>query len=93
MFKIIPQEFILKVTPVDRINRDSFNVNPFARVHYKIAPFRPCHTHLSLDLVIVGMVPFKSTLCVTYLLHEEIWVRACLKGGHVELGMRTFHLS
>ena len=44
-------------------------------------------------LAIVGMVPFKSTLCVTYLLHEEIWVRACLKGGHVELGMRTFHLS
>ena len=80
MFKIIPQKFILKVTPVDRIKCDSFNVNPFASVHNKIAPFGTCHTHLSLDLAIVAMVPFKSTLCVTYLLHNEIW-------GHVELGI------
>ena len=74
MFKIMPQEFILKVTPVDRIKCDSFNVNP------------TCHTHLSLDLATVGMVPFKSTLCVTYLLHEEIWVRACLKGDGPRTG-------
>ena len=74
MVKIILQEFILKVTPVDRIKCDSFNVDPFASVHNKIAPFRTCHNHLSLDLAKVGMVPFKSTLCVTYLFHEEIWV-------------------
>ena len=58
MFKIILQKFILKVTPIDRIKCDLFNVDPFASVHNKIAPFGTCPIHLSPDLAIVGMVPF-----------------------------------
>ena len=88
--KLIPKMFIHKIIPVDRIKCNSLNGDCIASVYNKITSFGTCHTHLSLDLGIVGMVPFQYTFFVTYLLHEEIWVRACLKGRSYETWYEDF---
>ena len=50
--------FIHKIIPVDRIKCNSLNGDCIASVYNKITSFGTCHTHLSLDPNIVGMVPF-----------------------------------
>lgn len=56
--KLIPKMFIHKIIPVDKIKCNSLNGDCIAIVYNKITSFSTCHIHLSLDLGIVGMVPF-----------------------------------
>lgn len=84
MCQVIGTELLLQRSPIGSIKWNSLHWNTLLCVNNKITPWGPGAAHLTLDLCVVCMVPFKLAVSINSLT-EKIWVLAYLKWSDLKL--------
>lgn len=85
VLKIIPLQLLSHVVNKYFVSVHLHHFDVFLCSHYKIHPRQIKHHHLTLDLVIIGMLIIKNYLFVSSLFQIEVFECYCLLNSYILL--------